>query len=462
MQQPHPLTKTHAQWCQEIPLLQAVSAAIPSYFQAPPPPCAAEFLKNCPIATTVIGDAEARLERFRPFLAAAFPETRADAGLIESATIKLPKMHAALSEQLGIAVPGRLLLKADHALPIAGSVKARGGIHEVLAVAEKLARENGILKPDQDTSTLHSPEARSFFAKYQIAVGSTGNLGISIGIISAALGFQVTVHMAAAAKEWKKKLLRSHGVTVVEYQGDYGEAVVSGRAEAAQNPHCHFVDDENSLALFAGYAVAARRLQGQLKAMNIAVDADHPLFVYLPCGVGGAPGGITFGLKEVFGDDVICIFAEPSHSPCMLLGLATGLHDKISVEDFGLDNLTAADGLAVGRASGLVGQAIGPLISGVFSSEDERLYALLALLADTEGIPMEPSALAGLACLAHPETKTLFKQFSEKNLAASTHLIWGTGGALVPQHEMDEYYQHGKRILNTPAMFKKLFPSSPL
>ncbi len=377
-------SKNRAQWCQEIPLLEAVSGAIPSYFETPAVPDAAKFLDSCPIATTVVDDAANRLERFRPFLATAFPETKEAAGLIESETMVLPRMQKVLTQKLGFPLPGKLLLKADHALPIAGSVKARGGIHEVLAVAEKLAIENGLLRPNQDSSTLHSPEARHFFSKYQIAVGSTGNLGISIGIMGAALGFRVTVHMAAAAKTWKKQLLRSHGVEVVEYQGDYGQAVLSGRAQAAQDPLCHFVDDENSLDLFAGYGVAARRLQTQLQAMDIAVDGENPLFVYLPCGVGGAPGGISFGLKEVFGNNVICLFAEPTHSPCMLLGLATGLHNQISVEDFGLDNNTAADGLAVGRASGLVGQAIGPLISGVFTIEDERLYALLALLADEE------------------------------------------------------------------------------
>ncbi|MFM5713451.1 D-serine ammonia-lyase [Aeromonas allosaccharophila] len=394
-----------------------------------------------------VADASARLARFAPYMCEAFSETRASNGILESEIAAIPAMQRTLNERYGVELTGKLLLKKDSHLPISGSIKARGGIYEVLTHAEQLAIKAGLLREEDDYRKLFSDEFRQFFSQYSIAVGSTGNLGMSIGIMSAKLGFTVTVHMSADAREWKKRKLREHGVIVVEYAEDYGVAVEQGRKEAERDPNCFFIDDENSRTLFLGYSVAGERVKKQFDELGIKVDAEHPLFVYLPCGVGGGPGGVAFGLKLAFGDNVHCFFAEPTHSPCMLLGVHTGLHDAIAVQDLGIDNLTAADGLAVGRASGFVGRAMERLLDGFYTLSDQEMYDLLGLLARDEQIKLEPSALAGMAgpwrVAANPEWQAA-RGFDETTMAQATHLVWATGGGMVPAEEMAKYLASAK------------------
>ena len=295
-----------------------------------------------------IDEAEDRLKRFAPFIRKCFPETEDLCGIIESPLTPIPEMKHFLNDTYGERIEGNLLLKQDSHLAVAGSVKARGGIYEVLKHTEELALREELLTKDDDYAKLASEECREFFSQYTVQVGSTGNLGLSIGIASAAVGYHAIVHMSADAKQWKKDLLRSHGVTVIEYEGDYSKAVENGRKESDADPKSYFVDDENSKDLFMGYAVAARRLKKQIEERKIKVDEEHPLFVYIPCGVGGAPGGVAFGLKTVWGDHVHVFFVEPTQAPCMVLGMATELHNQICVQDVGLTGITHADGLAVG------------------------------------------------------------------------------------------------------------------
>lgn len=430
----------------QYPLVEDLVALRETTWFNPGTTSLAEGLPYVGLTEEDVKGAHARLARFAPYLAKAFPETAATGGIIESEVVAIPAMQQRLEKQFGQKISGEILLKKDSHLPISGSIKARGGIYEVLTHAEKLAREAGMLTPEEDYSVLLSPKFTAFFSQYSIAVGSTGNLGLSIGIMSARIGFNVTVHMSADARAWKKAKLRSHGVTVVEYEEDYGVAVEQGRKAAESDPNCFFIDDENSRTLFLGYAVAGQRLKAQFEQQGRVVDADHPLFVYLPCGVGGGPGGVAFGLKLAFGDNVHCFFAEPTHSPCMLLGVYTGLHDKIAVQEIGIDNQTAADGLAVGRASGFVGRAMERLLDGLYTLSDRSMYDMLGWLAQEEDIRLEPSALAGMAGPQRVCASTDYQQMqgiSAEQLNNATHLVWATGGGMVPEAEMAQYLAKG-------------------
>jgi D-serine dehydratase len=161
--------------------------------------------------------------------------------------------------------------------------------------------------------------------------------------------------------------------------------------------------------------------------------------------VGGSPGGVAFGLRQIFGDHAHCFFVEPTHSPSVLLGLVTGKMEKISVHDFGIDNMTEADGLAVGRPSAFATDISKLLISGIYTLEDDTLFKLLYLLAKSENIFLEPSATAGLI---GPQ-KIIDSGYiadNKINPANITHIAWATGGDLVPKSEMDSFYEKGERL----------------
>lgn len=412
-------------------------------------------LDKSPIDPRIIDDAHARFQRFAPWFRAHYPDSLPTGGVLESPLVHETGYREALSAPFGAGLKGQLWFKRDDVLPVSGSVKARGGIHEVLEVAERIALDAGVLDIDGDYRAFDETATREVLAGHGITVGSTGNLGLSIGLVAAELGLQTTVHMSHDARQWKKDLLRSRGATVVEHAGDFSEAVDAGRATAAADPTVHFVDDEGSLSLFAGYAVAGARLSGQLRSLGVTVDADHPLFVYLPCGVGGAPGGITYGLKREFGEHVHCIFVEPVGAPAMSLGVRTGLHDGVSAHDLGLSGLTAADGLAVSRPSRLVGEALGTIIDGFLTVPDDQLLAQLALLQAVEGFTVEPSATAGFSAPWVVEADAAFlasRGIDPGKLRGSAHIVWCTGGSMVPAEDMTQYLAAGQEALADGAL----------
>ena len=105
-----------------------------------------------------IKDASDRLKRFAPYLKTVFPELEKTDGIIESELREIGHMKEFLNLEYHAGIEGKLMLKMDSDLPVSGSVKARGGIYEVLKHAEDLALEAGMLKEDDDYSILAGKE----------------------------------------------------------------------------------------------------------------------------------------------------------------------------------------------------------------------------------------------------------------------------------------------------------------
>jgi D-serine dehydratase len=395
-----------------------------------------------PVGVEHIFDAEARFQRFAPYFEVAFPETLPTHGILESPLLKMDKMKAVLNAEAQNQVKGDLYLKADNYLPISGSIKSRGGIYEVLKFAEKVAMKHGEIVYGDNYAKLNEPRFKDLFGQYGIVVGSTGNLGLSIGIVACKLGFRTSVHMSSDAAQWKKDMLREKGVNVVEYNDNFTHAITEARKSAEADPMAYFIDDEGSYDLFLGYSVAAVRLQAQLKAQNIKVDAEHPLFVYLPAGVGGSPSGVAFGLKKIIGENVHPIFAEPTHIPSVSLGMMTGLNDQISVYDAGIDGVTKADGLAVGRPSRIAGKMMDTLLYGIQTFDDQKMMKNVAELHDSENVDVEPSPASGFTILDDVQAQ-LEQDYPMEN---ASHIVWATGGSMVPKDDMDQYVAEGHQV----------------
>lgn len=406
-----------------IPDLQALSPWIerlrrdlPTVWLRPEAPPSATSLSVLEVEA-----AKARFRRFEPVLAALFPQGGWEGRIASPLIAADPRLAPDVAH---------LYLKADGELPMTGSVKARGGVHELLCWLEDYATAEGILTPGESPTKLLEPTARARLSNGRIVVASTGNLGFSIGLVARAFGCAAQIHMSRDAKAWKKARLRDIGAEVVEHDGDYAETVARARTAAASDG-AYFVDDENSRRLFVGYAAAADELADQLAGAGIFPSADRPLVVYLPCGVGGAPGGITAGLRLRFGTAVVPVFVEPTLAPCFLLALASG--DLVSINDLGISGQTIADGLAVPKASPLVLSLIADDVAAAVAVSDADMLTWVERAWRHGGLRLEPSAAAALAALA--PLRDALTAAARELPAGTVHVAWLTGGSLLPDDE---------------------------
>jgi len=391
-------------------------------------PAGVEALSGA-VGPDAVQAAAARFARFAPTLALLFAESGWD-GLIRSELLDYPD-----TDDMPLC-----LVKADHDLPMTGSIKARGGVHGLLCFIEAIALDYGLVGPDGNYAALAGPGARRIFADHRVIVASTGNLGYSVGLVARAFGMAADVHMSREAKSWKKERLRRLGANVLEQDCDYGGTVARARAAALGVPRSTFIDDENSRDLLVGYAVAANELQEQLGQRHVIPRTERPIVLYLPCGIGGAPGGITLGTKLLFGNRAICVFVEPVASACAMVALASGSSEPPSVYEYGMNNRTLADGLAAPRASKLMMDSVGAAVDAVVAVEDSDILAWTRRAWREGGLRLEPSAAAAFAAINPFRAAAKDRGWAIEH---AIHIAWTTGGSRLPDEEFVLLLEHG-------------------
>jgi D-serine dehydratase len=106
--------------------------------------------------------------------------------------------------------------------------------------------------------------------------------------------------------------------------------------------------------------------------------------------------------------------------------------------------------LAVPRPSQFVGRLMSPLLSGCYTVSDERMCRHVAGLHESDGLRVELSAAAGCEgprmLLSTPGGREYLRRHGlEPRLPGAAHVIWTTGGRLLPEEEFGRLLDRARK-----------------
>ena len=246
------------------------------------------------------------------------------------------------------ALPG-VLLKAEH-LQRGGSFKARGATNAMLTRAAR-----------------------------RVVTGSSGNHGLAVATLGAALGTHVTIVMAQGASPAKAAAIRGLGAVVVTVAGGNADRDRCAR-DLARDTGAAFVPSADDDLVIAG--------QGTV-ALEVFTDAPDLDAIYVPTGGGGLLAGTCLAATGSH-RRVRVIGVEPATARRYAASLAAGHPVELA------PSATIADGLRAQRPGELTYPIVRDRVDDLVGVTDDAIGDALRLL-HAHGVPAEPSGCVALA-----------------------------------------------------------------
>jgi cysteine synthase len=229
----------------------------------------------------------------------------------------------------------------------AGSVKDRIGVAMIDA-----AEAEGRIEPGRTT----------------IVEATSGNTGIALAFVCAALGYELVLTMPQGMSRERENLLRLYGarVEITESLGGMNEAVDAACKMAAESPDCWRPDQ------FSNPANPEIHRRTTAEEIWSALDGDIDAFV-AGVGTGGTITGAGERLKER-NPDLYVLAVEPKASPV----LSGGLPGPHKIQGIGAGFVPAVMNLEV--------------VDEIMTVDDEDAIETARRVSRTEGV------LAGISC----------------------------------------------------------------
>lgn len=248
-----------------------------------------------------------------------------------------------------LALNSRVLLKAEH--------RQRGGSFKVRGAANAmLARYAG-----------------------EVVAGSSGNHGIAVAMLGAALGIRVTIVMAAGASDGKAQAISALGAGVVQVAGGVVERDRRAEDIAAATGAVLVPSSDHELVV-AGAGTVGLEVFEQVPGLST---------IFVPTGGGGLLAGVCLAASAL-SRPVRVVGVEPMSARRYAVSVARGAPTEVP------PSLTIADGLRGQRPGTVPWPIIRHRVDDLIGVTDDAITHALGILRRA-GVSAEPSGAVALA-----------------------------------------------------------------